>query len=691
MWISKYQLFDTSMRFMYRVEVPNFASMRMLTFLLLLLLLSVGESRSVRQGKSHICIVTCDFWGLPAAGGTATAYHLLAANLANSGPTVWPVTFLGATHQTSLCQDIQQNFSSGSVEFECLKPEHFLPEVVNNFPYEALGIAVVRWLQGAGQKCDILHTHEWGGGMQQLAAWVSMRRKPGLRLVVEPHGGHYWSSQGTRQRPTDLFTLRIDDHERLTMHLADDVKSPSAYMLAHLRQRGWRLPPAASVIPNIVPQAATSADKRQMKSVWQLAFFGRLEERKGLKLFCDAVEMLDKSSLPRLKIIFIGGEAQVDMMPSVMYLNARTAGWPMSVTIYGGLARAAALAALRAEGVMVAFTSLVENLPFAVAEACIEAIPFITFNVGGVAELVDTDVHADVIVETVSALALSDRLNAVLHQGTLQTSVLQPAIKKSADLWHLFHLDQQQSKRHRHTKRVARSSAWPVKIVNLAADHMSKSLKQDVCGRLDESVLLLLPAEYSMPPASDMAIIEYVASQLYRLSASSTLGALVFGAMLPNRIVSYPTSPTWMIYHGSEPLCVENAPMLILTNLFCTNFLAEAGDFNVFHTWVLIHHLRLAGLVTSSFPEPVFILNNFSHSDVGCFADRIPAFRKLEGDSASNQMGTSEQVLISEHLASMPHPAASFRSNFDKFQGQHGWQYVALDEHGEQCWPSQSI
>ena len=661
----------------------------MLKLLLLLLLSSVAQSRNFRQDRAHICIVTCDFWGLPAAGGTATAYHLLAASLADAGPRVWPVTFLGATHQTSLCQDIQQNFSSGSINFECLKPEHFLPEVVNNFPYEALGIAVVRWLQRSGQKCDVIHTHEWGGGMQQLAALVSMRRKPNLRLVVEPHGGHYWSSQGTRQRPTDLFTLRIDDHERLTMHLADDVKSPSAYMLAHLRQRGWRLPPAASVIPNIVPQAATSAEKRQLKPVWQLAFFGRLEERKGLKLFCDAMEMIDISTLPRLEIIFIGGEAQVDMIPSVKYLNTRTAGWPMPVKIYGGLPRAAALAILRAEGVMVAFTSLVENLPFALAEACIEEIPFVTFNVGGVAELFDADVHADVIVETVSALALFDRLEVVLRQGTLQTSVLHPAIKNSADLWHLFHVNQDLSERHRQLKRVATASAdaQSVEVVKLAADCSSKTLKQDVCGHhADNSVLLLVPPEYSMPSASDMGIIEYVASQLPRLSKTRMVGALVFGAMLPNGLVSYPTSPTWMIYHGSEPLCVESSPLLLLTKLFCTNFLAEAGDFNDFQTWVLIHHLRMAGLVTTSFPEPVFTMNNFSRADTGCLADRIPAFRKLEGDLASNQMGVAEQVLISQHLAPIPHPAASFRSNFDKFQGQHGWQYIAIDEYGKQCW-----
>ena len=34
------------------------------------------------QSTLNVCIVTADFWGLAAAGGTATAYHLLAAVLA---------------------------------------------------------------------------------------------------------------------------------------------------------------------------------------------------------------------------------------------------------------------------------------------------------------------------------------------------------------------------------------------------------------------------------------------------------------------------------------------------------------------------------------------------------------------------------------------------------------------------------
>ncbi len=37
-----------------------------------------------RSKPLKVCVMSADFWGLKTAGGTATAYHLLAAMLAKS-------------------------------------------------------------------------------------------------------------------------------------------------------------------------------------------------------------------------------------------------------------------------------------------------------------------------------------------------------------------------------------------------------------------------------------------------------------------------------------------------------------------------------------------------------------------------------------------------------------------------------
>ena len=38
------------------------------------------------------------------------------------------------------------------------------------------------------------------------------------------------------------------------------------------------------------------------KPIWRLAFFSRLEERKGIKLFVDAVSALNVTGLPNFEV-----------------------------------------------------------------------------------------------------------------------------------------------------------------------------------------------------------------------------------------------------------------------------------------------------------------------------------------------------------------------------------------------------
>ena len=52
--------------------------------------------------------------------------------------------------------------------------------------------------------------------------------------------------------------------------------------------------------------------------MWRVAFFGRLEERKGIKLFVDAVQRLPQAILDRdnFEAYFVGAESKVDQQLS---------------------------------------------------------------------------------------------------------------------------------------------------------------------------------------------------------------------------------------------------------------------------------------------------------------------------------------------------------------------------------------
>lgn len=77
------------------------------------------------------------------------------------------------------------------------------------------------------------------------------------------------------------------------------------------------------------------------KEVWRLAFFGRLEERKGIKLFVDAVNRLPSSitGKPGFEVAFMGSEAKIDQLRSGLWLERKTAHWNFNVSIYMNLPR----------------------------------------------------------------------------------------------------------------------------------------------------------------------------------------------------------------------------------------------------------------------------------------------------------------------------------------------------------------
>lgn len=79
----------------------------------------------------------------------------------------------------------------------------------------------------------------------------------------------------------------------------------------------------------MVPGAEYFPAERVQAPVWQLAFYAPLEETKGIKLFCDAVEQLPKSVLarPGFEVYIIGEEAKIDQKLSLPWLRERTAKW----------------------------------------------------------------------------------------------------------------------------------------------------------------------------------------------------------------------------------------------------------------------------------------------------------------------------------------------------------------------------
>ena len=81
--------------------------------------------------------------------------------------------------------------------------------------------------------------------------------------------------------------------------------------------------------------------ERESKPVWRVVFFGRLEARKGIKLFVDAVERLPKEILerPEFEAYFLGAKSRIDHMLSSTWLRRTTKNWSWKTHIMANTPR----------------------------------------------------------------------------------------------------------------------------------------------------------------------------------------------------------------------------------------------------------------------------------------------------------------------------------------------------------------
>jgi O-antigen biosynthesis protein len=98
-----------------------------------------------------------------------------------------------------------------------------------------------------------------------------------------------------------------------------------------MQQNGWELPPETYVAPHVLPDgvlASRLAAPQQSSKIREIVFFGRLEVRKGLKLFCDAVDELCADPVPYdFEVSFLGKETLIYGRSSISYISDRSKQW----------------------------------------------------------------------------------------------------------------------------------------------------------------------------------------------------------------------------------------------------------------------------------------------------------------------------------------------------------------------------
>jgi glycosyltransferase involved in cell wall biosynthesis len=363
--------------------------------------------------SKRVTLVADELLGYGRMGGLGTATSFLAIALGRLGHTV-TVLYIAEAPADTPAPEWKRLYDDAGVTVRPLAGSDERTEP----SYFARIRAVERWLQA--NPADVVLT-------QDLAApaYSALRlRQLGLGFdrtlfVVYCHGTRQWITDVARKVRVLPGALGMSVLEQASVELADIVVSPSAYLLDWMRTQRWRLPQRSLVIPYLTRSTATgepSPEPAAPTRIRRIAFFGRLEERKGLLPFATGLDSVERNLLHDVELVFVGRATPAwtpDRVAALLSEETREA--LAGVSFQTELDQAAALAYLAEPGTLAVMPSLEDNSPNAVYECLERGLPFVTSARGGTGELVEPEDRGRVLFEPTApgvARALTNALGA---------------------------------------------------------------------------------------------------------------------------------------------------------------------------------------------------------------------------------------------------------------------------------------
>ncbi len=375
---------------------------------------SLAYPNTGHSGRLRICFITVEFHGLFKNGGIGTANTALALALAGQG---FEVTVAIANADAGGPCPSEGSYAALQAHYagQGITLEH-VPPPVGTAGEREISYAAYHYLRPRGFDV-VMFNDNAGQGFYTLLAKRAGLLNPAPLLCVVAHGPLDWVAELNAQEHYRRG-LPIAYMESRCAGLADLLISPSRYLLDWMTARGWVEPGQGRVLQNLIGTAAQPDTARPVAHpVDEIVFFGRQETRKGLDLFCDAIDLLDAAGqLTNVRVTFLGKFSKSAWVHSGVYIAERARRWRAALRVLTEYDQAEALAYLRRPGVLAVIPSRAENSPCVVAECLIQGVPFLASCGGGTAELIAEPDRAACLFPP-TAVALAERLCHSLAHG----------------------------------------------------------------------------------------------------------------------------------------------------------------------------------------------------------------------------------------------------------------------------------
>ncbi len=364
-------------------------------------------SDAAADGKARVCIASPDISGPIKNGGIGSAYTALAMALARGGHDV-TILYPHGTHS-------DDGPIARWIDFYAAHGIKFIPlslparTTLEGSKAMILSYIVFEYFRTCATHYDVVHFPEW----LALGYYSILGKKQALILqnstiVLGLHSPHLWNMRYNNEPVLDADILALDFMERQCAALADVVVSPSAYMIRWCQSQGWTFPRNTYVQPYVVPagRGVAKPGPAAQTKITEIVFFGRLDIRKGLYLFCDAMDQSHLRNRPDVTVVFLGRSADINALSSAEIVRRRSKNWQCPTKLITDLGRDAAVEYLRGPGRLAVIASLADNSPNTVYECLSNGIAFIALRTGGIPEVIASRDWPHVLCDAdVSALA----------------------------------------------------------------------------------------------------------------------------------------------------------------------------------------------------------------------------------------------------------------------------------------------
>lgn len=251
---------------------------------------------------------------------------------------------------------------------------------------------------------SIIVAHDYRAIILSLIA----RRGFSIPLISVAHG---WTGQSQRVKIYEFI-------ERFAFKLADRVVAVSEPKLRELQKQGLAFPKLALIENGVAlpePDGASDTDLREQLGIERseilIGAVGRLSIEKGHKFFLDTAARLRRSH-PEAKYVLVGdGPLRAELQRLAIHLGIQDifffVGWISDMeAVYRSLD-------------IFMLPSLTEGLPMALLEAMSYGIPSIATTVGGVPNVIETNVSG-LLATPGNSDSLTLALRKLLVDGSLR-------------------------------------------------------------------------------------------------------------------------------------------------------------------------------------------------------------------------------------------------------------------------------